>query len=141
MWPPTGLIPWFSKTKGNTYATIVASPFPLQGKPTQAQAVARSTSGAVAGESTQKSAYQVPITNPYLPHYIIRHLPLIFLSPTSPLPFYLPSLSQSPPLFFACLLVGERSRNSKFSTHHQDQSMEILAMRERGVHLHTLENC
>ena len=38
--PPTGLIPWFSKTEGNTYATIAASPFPLQGKPTQAQDVA-----------------------------------------------------------------------------------------------------
>ena len=37
---PTGLIPWFSKTKGNTYATIAASPFPLQGKQTQAQDVA-----------------------------------------------------------------------------------------------------
>ena len=36
--------------------------------------------------------------------------------------------------------VGERGRNSKFSTHHQDQSMEILATRERGVHLHTLED-
>ena len=36
--------------------------------------------------------------------------------------------------------VGERSRNSKFSTHHQDQSTEILAMRKRGVHLHTLED-
>ena len=38
--PPTGLIPWFSKTEGNTYATIDASPFPLQGKLTQAQDVA-----------------------------------------------------------------------------------------------------
>ena len=37
--PPTGLIPWFSKTKGNTYATIAASPSPLRGKPTQAQDV------------------------------------------------------------------------------------------------------
>ena len=37
--PPTGLIPWFSKTEGNTYATIAASPFPLQGKPKQAQDV------------------------------------------------------------------------------------------------------
>ena len=36
--------------------------------------------------------------------------------------------------------VGERSRNSKFSMHHQDQSMEILATRERGVYLHTLED-
>src|SRR5512133_2179367 len=41
--PPTGLIPWFSKTEGNTYATIVASPFPLQGKPTQAHKPLSST--------------------------------------------------------------------------------------------------
>ena len=58
-----------------------------------AQEVARRISGAIAGEATQKSTYQVPITNPYLLHYIIFHLPLVFLSPTSPLPFYLPSLS------------------------------------------------
>ena len=45
----------------------------------------------------QVKTYQVPITNPYLPHYIICHLPLVFLSPTSPLPFYLPSLSLHPP--------------------------------------------
>ena len=37
--PPTGLIPWFSKTEGNAYATIAASPSPLRGKPTQAQDV------------------------------------------------------------------------------------------------------
>ena len=42
--PPTGLIPWFSKTEGNTYATIAASPFPLQGKPMQAQDIASSDS-------------------------------------------------------------------------------------------------
>jgi hypothetical protein len=62
----------------------------------------------VAGESMQKSTYQVPIANSYLPHYIIFHLPLIFLSPTSPLPFYSPSLSRSPlfRLSFVCLCVG-----------------------------------
>ena len=38
--PPTGLIPWFSKTEGNTYATIAASPSLVRGKPTQAQDVA-----------------------------------------------------------------------------------------------------
>ena len=26
-WPPTGLIPWFSKTEGNTYATLLHHPF------------------------------------------------------------------------------------------------------------------
>ena len=62
--PPTALIPWFSKTEGNTYATIAASPFPLQGKPTQAQNVARRISGAVAGEVfAQVKTYQLPITN------------------------------------------------------------------------------
>ena len=38
------------------------------------------------------------------------------------------------------MAIGDRCRNSKFSTHHQDQSMEKLATRERGVHLHTLED-
>ena len=33
--------------------------------------------------------------------------------------------------------VGDRSRNLKFSTYHQDQSMESSS-NERGVHLHTL---
>ena len=60
-----------------------------------AQEVARRISGAVAGESTQKSTYQVPITNPYLLHYIICHFPLVFLSPTSPLPFYSPFFCSS----------------------------------------------
>ena len=26
-WSPTGLIPWFSKTEGNTYATLLHHPF------------------------------------------------------------------------------------------------------------------
>ena len=38
--PPTGLIPWLSKTEGNTYATLAASPSPLRGKPMLAQDVA-----------------------------------------------------------------------------------------------------
>ena len=27
VWAPTGLIPWFSKTEGNTYATLLHHPF------------------------------------------------------------------------------------------------------------------
>ena len=30
-WSPTGLIPWFSKTKGNTYATLLHHPFLFKG--------------------------------------------------------------------------------------------------------------
>ena len=103
---------------------------PLRGKPTLARDVSRRISGAVAREAYAKSSQDllsrqwaisgdvageaytkvnIPSThhNLYLSHYIICHLPLVFLSPTSPLPFYSPTLSQSPPLFpFAfCLLV------------------------------------
>ena len=73
-------------------------------------------SSAVAGEVfTQVKTHQVPITNSSPSHYIICHLPLVFLSPTSPLPFYSPSLSILTlflylPLFarllFVCLCVG-----------------------------------
>ena len=56
MWPPTGLIPWFSKTEGNTYATLLHHPFLFKGKSTQAQEVARRISGAVAGEAYAKSS-------------------------------------------------------------------------------------
>ncbi len=88
--PPTGLIPWFSKTEGNTYATIAASSFPLQGKPTQAQDVARRISGAVAGEVfTQVKINQVPITISSPSHLHYLPFAFVFLSPTSPLPFYL----------------------------------------------------
>ena len=47
----------------------------------QAQEVARRISGVVAGESTQK--VNIPSThhNPYLSHYIICHVPPVFLSP------------------------------------------------------------
>ena len=41
-------------------------------------------------------------------------------------------------LFHVVMFVGERSRNSKFSTHHQDQSMEFTSNEREGVHLHTL---
>ena len=96
-------LPWFSKTEGNTYTTLLHHPLLFGGIQRSAQEVARRISGAVAGESMQK--VNIPSThhNPYFSHYIICHLPLVFLSPTSPVPFYLPSLSQSPPLFPVCL--------------------------------------
>ena len=104
MWSPTGLIPWFSKTEGNTYATLLHHPLLFREIQRSAQEVARRISGAVAGEAhASKSTIPSTHRNPYLSHYIICHLPLVFLSPTSPLLFYLPSLSQSPPLFPVCL--------------------------------------
>ena len=93
---PTGLITWFSKTEGNTYATLLHHTFLFKGKPMHAQEVARRISCAVAGEIyAQVKTYQVPITNSSPSHYIICHLPLVFLSPTSPLPFYSPFFGSS----------------------------------------------
>ena len=101
-WPPTGLIPWFSKNEGNTYATLLHHPSLFKGKPTHAQEVARRIFGAVAREAYTKSSqdlisrqraisgivageiyaqvktYQVPITNSSPSHYIICHWPLVF---------------------------------------------------------------
>ena len=37
-------------------------------------------------------------------------------------------------------MLGIVAEIKKNSTHHQDQSMERLETRERGVHLHTLED-
>ena len=103
-WSPTGLIPWFSKTKGNTYATLPHHPLLFGEIQRSAQEVARRISGAVVGEAhASKSTIPSTHRNPYLSRYIICHLPLVFLYPTSPLPFYSPSLSQSPPLFPVCL--------------------------------------
>ena len=115
-WSPTGLIPCFSKTEGNTYATLLHHPLLFGEIQGSAQEVASRISSAVVGEA-HASKSTIPSThhNLYLSHYIICHLPLVFLSPTSPLSFYSPSLSFLPlflclPLFahllFVCLCVS-----------------------------------
>ena len=104
MWPPTGLIPWFSKTEGNTYATLLHHPFLFKGKPTQCSRGSKKDFWRrCQGVYAQVKTYQVPITNSYPSHYIIFHLPLIFLYPTSPLSFYLPSFLFA--FSFACFVV------------------------------------
>ena len=117
---PTGLIPWFSKTEGNTYATLLHRPFLFKGKPTHAQEVAIicclfylkffSSCAAVYGEIHAKSSKvktcQVPITNSYPSHYIICHFPLVFLSPTSKTIFKNLCLLLAPfPFVSFCLLL------------------------------------
>ena len=89
MEPPTGLIPLFSKTKGNTYTTVLHHPFLFKEKPTQAQNIARRISGAVVGEVfAQVKPYQVPITNsspshlhylPFASHFPLPHFTLAVL--------------------------------------------------------------
>ena len=103
---PTGLIPWFSKLREILTLLCCITLSSSRENQRSAQEVARRISGTVAGEVfAQVKTYQVPITNSSPSHYIICHLPLVFLSPTSPLLFYSPSLSLSPPLFFTCLLL------------------------------------
>ena len=79
--PPNGLIPWFSKTEGNTYATLLHHPFLFKGTPTQCLRNSRKNFWRRCRGGSK--ANQVPIINSYLLHYIICHLPLVFLSPTS----------------------------------------------------------
>ena len=81
MWPPTGLIPWFSNTKGNTYATLLHHPFLYKRKPTHAQEVARRISGAVAGESTHKSRHTKYPSQTLIPHITLFAICLSFSSP------------------------------------------------------------
>ena len=79
---PTGLIPWFSNWGKYLSLLCCITLSSSREKPTQAQEVAGRISGAIAGEVLHQ-AYQVPIINSHLLHYIICHLTLSFLSPTS----------------------------------------------------------
>ena len=83
-WSPTGLIPWFSKTRGKYLRYFAASPFPLQGKTNACSRGSKKHFWDRCREIySQAKTYQVPITNSYPSHYIICHSPLVFLSPTS----------------------------------------------------------
>ena len=90
------------KTEGNTYATLLHHPFLFKGKTNSCSRGSKKDFWRrCRGVYAQVKTYQVPITNSYPSHYIICHLPLVFLSPTSPLSLYSPSLSVR--LFFARL--------------------------------------
>ena len=81
MWPPTGLISWFSKTEGNTYATLLHHPFLFKGKPMHAQEVARRISGAVGGEMYAKSRHTKYPSQTHLPRITLFAICLSFFSP------------------------------------------------------------
>ena len=92
------MIPWFSKTEGNTYATLLHHPFLFKGKTTSSRGSRKNFWRRCRGDLHQVKTYQVPIINSHLSHYIIRHSPLIFLSPTSK------TIFEKFRLFFAPLL-------------------------------------
>ena len=70
------------ETEGNTYSTLLHHPFLFKGK-TNASSRSSRKNFWHRCRGDLRQAYQVPIINSHLLHYIIRHLPLIFLSPTS----------------------------------------------------------
>ena len=97
------------KTEGNTYATSLHHPFHLKGKTNASSRASKKYFWCrCRGDLHQVKTYQVPITNSSPSHYIICHLPLAFLSPTSKTIFE--NLCLSSPLFrsslFACLVCA-----------------------------------
>ena len=101
-WSPTGLIPCFSKTKGNTYATLLHHPFLYKRKPTHAQEVARRISGAVAGEIYAMSRHTKYPSQ--LLSFALHYLPF---ASRFPLPHFTLAVLFAPfaiRLFFACFL-------------------------------------
>ena len=77
MWSPTGLIPWFSKTEGNTYATLLHHPFLLKGKPTQCSRGSKKDFWRrCRGDSHQvKSSQDIPSTHHKLLSLALHYLP------------------------------------------------------------------
>ena len=70
-------------TEGNTYRSCAASSPPLWGNNYAVSSHVKGISGVVAGED-QVKIYQVPNHKSHLlAIYIICHLPLVFISPTS----------------------------------------------------------
>ena len=113
MWPHTGLIPWISKTEGNTYATLLHHPFLFKGKPTQCSRGSKKDFWRrCRGDSRQvKSSQDIPSTHhkllslalhdlPFASRFPLPHftLAVLFALSLSILPLFLYS-----PLF--CLLV------------------------------------
>ena len=70
MWPPTGLIPWFSKTEGNTYATLLHHPFLFKGKPTQCSRGSKKDfwRRCRGGVHQVKSRFDLPTTSHFWRH-------------------------------------------------------------------------
>ena len=110
---PTGLIPWFSKAKGNTYSTLLHHPFLFKGKTNASSRGSKKDFWRrCRGDLRQVKTYQVPTINCSPSHYIICHSPLGFLSPTSKTifknisPFLRPSSVHLLRLLFVCSYVG-----------------------------------
>ena len=113
---PTGLIPWFSKTEGNTYATLLHHPFLFGENQRSAQEVARRISGPVARDVYAKvnipSIHHIPLSPvlhylPFASHFPLPHFTLAVLFALS---FPISSLFRLPFVCSpSCLKLGRLS--------------------------------
>ena len=78
------LLDWYlgSQLRKILISTLLHHPYLFKGKTNASSRSSRKNFWRRCGGSLHQ-AYQVPIINSHLLHYIIRHLPLVFLSPTS----------------------------------------------------------
>ena len=105
------LLDWYlgSQTEGNTYSTLLHHPFHFKEKTNASSRGSKKDFWHhCRGDLRQVKPYQVPIINSSPLHYIIRHSPLIFLSPTSKTIFEKICLffAPLPFVFFACFLCA-----------------------------------
>ena len=111
MWPPTGLIPWFSKTEGNTYATLLHHPFLFKGKPTEcSRGCKKDFWRRCRGDLRQvKSRFGLPTTSHFWRRcrgvYGKVNIPSTHHKPLSPALHYLPFASHFPLPHFTLVVL------------------------------------
>ena len=103
--PPTGLIPWFSKTEGNTYATLLHHPFLFKGKPAQCSRGSKKNFWHRC-RGGLRTSQDIPSTHQKLFSITLHYLPFCLSFSSPPLhpyrfihPLSLSSLSFRSPLF------------------------------------------
>ena len=100
------MIPWFSKTEGNTYATLLHHPFLFKGKPTQCSRGSKKDFWRrCQGVYAKKSTYQVPITIPISRITLFAICLSFSSSPLHPCRFIRPLFPCASFSLASCLLV------------------------------------
>ena len=103
---PSGLIPWFSKLREILTLLCCITLSSSREKSTQCSRGSKKDFWChCRGVYAQVKTYQVPITNSSPSHYIICHLPLVFLSPLHPCRFIRPLFLFASFSLASCLLV------------------------------------
>ena len=124
-WSPTGLIPWFSKTEGNTYATLLHHPFLFKGKPTQFSRGSKMEFWRRCRGGLRKSQHTKYSSQTLISRITLFAICLSFSSPPlHPCRFIRPLFSVR--LFFACLVVMASPLSTPLSPEN-----EVLNFKQR----------